>query len=387
MTSLRLTAPVSLTVMGEQTGEPHQGRPITDLVNRARHACDTAGPASGDRPTARELDEISGSIRAALRSGDAEAAESSELIALLARLARTRATQLRESGHEGLQRLAEIYEQLGRLRTHSSVDALLDAAPAAALVCCPFDRIFVSRVHGDSWTVRSHSGPDRAIRTSTSDPRHVSLPLGDHAEGRVVHLGRALLAGNGRTVANPKFRKLTRGSLFAIAPVVSAGQVAALMHADRVPPSPIADHELRQLSAFAQGLGLHLDACRLRRVLNGQRDRLEATMATAPGQSEQWLPILQDPAADAVDPGPGDHSVDGGRSMIALVLSPRELEVMALVARGFRNAQIAERLVVSEATIKSHVSRSMRKLRVSNRTQAIARYLSLTTGKDPTCPA
>ncbi len=58
-------------------------------------------------------------------------------------------------------------------------------------------------------------------------------------------------------------------------------------------------------------------------------------------------------------------------------LTPRELEVVALLARGLRNAQIAERLVVSEKTIDHHVSAILRKLEVRTRGEAGAKAAEL----------
>ena len=52
-------------------------------------------------------------------------------------------------------------------------------------------------------------------------------------------------------------------------------------------------------------------------------------------------------------------------------LTDREREVMALVAAGLSNEEIAERLVVSPATAKTHVSRAMVKLRARDRAQLV----------------
>jgi DNA-binding NarL/FixJ family response regulator len=53
-------------------------------------------------------------------------------------------------------------------------------------------------------------------------------------------------------------------------------------------------------------------------------------------------------------------------------LTPRELEVMTLVATGLSNDEIAERFVISRATVKTHVSRALGKLAVRDRAQLVA---------------
>ena len=59
------------------------------------------------------------------------------------------------------------------------------------------------------------------------------------------------------------------------------------------------------------------------------------------------------------------------------VLSRRELEVMEMIATGAKNSEIADRFVISQNTVKSHVSQILKKLAVANRTEAAYRYTEL----------
>jgi len=62
----------------------------------------------------------------------------------------------------------------------------------------------------------------------------------------------------------------------------------------------------------------------------------------------------------------------GGGTARRLPLSPREQEVLSLVARGLTNIQIAKSLYLSPTTVKGHISMILRKLGVANRVQATA---------------
>lgn len=56
-------------------------------------------------------------------------------------------------------------------------------------------------------------------------------------------------------------------------------------------------------------------------------------------------------------------------------LTKRELEVLKMLLKGYHNPEISEKLCISEHTAKAHVSSIYHKLNVSNRVQAIVKYL------------
>ena len=71
-------------------------------------------------------------------------------------------------------------------------------------------------------------------------------------------------------------------------------------------------------------------------------------------------------------------SQDEQRSQVRTdhTLSPREVEVMALIARGRNNGQIAAELFLSEKTVKNHVNHIFAKLGVDARAQAVSWWLA-----------
>jgi DNA-binding NarL/FixJ family response regulator len=94
---------------------------------------------------------------------------------------------------------------------------------------------------------------------------------------------------------------------------------------------------------------------------------VSAIRATAAGEAELSPDIVARMVQEFVSrPRPGTV-----RPSELDELTDRELDVLRLVARGLSNAEIAERLVLGEATVRTHVSRILAKLRLRDRTQAV----------------
>lgn len=99
--------------------------------------------------------------------------------------------------------------------------------------------------------------------------------------------------------------------------------------------------------------------------------RIEAAI-TAVLEGEVWLP-------DDIELQ--EHPLGGEEADIAAslaALTPHQFRVLLMLAEGLMNKQIAYHLGVSEATIKAHVTAILRKLKVTNRTQAVLAMQKLT---------
>lgn len=160
---------------------------------------------------------------------------------------------------------------------------------------------------------------------------------------------------------------------YIVAPIVHAGRVVGLIHADRDPSGPpLTDLDRELLWLFATGLGWALRDAAVAHyydtpsgiagtpsdVVESRLASLVHDLATGPGgwAEGEMPPVLDDRLSQ---------------------LTPREREVLVLLASGASNNAIAATLVVSEATVKTHVRGVLRKLDVANRTEAVACYHAL----------
>jgi len=94
---------------------------------------------------------------------------------------------------------------------------------------------------------------------------------------------------------------------------------------------------------------------------------------------EEVLSALRTVAAGGAVFGPrvAQQVLSGGARSSSGDLTPREAEVLALLARGSSNVEIAEELAISLKTVQNHVSQVLAKMQVSDRTQAAFRARGL----------
>jgi NarL family two-component system response regulator LiaR len=105
----------------------------------------------------------------------------------------------------------------------------------------------------------------------------------------------------------------------------------------------------------AGALGYHLKDSRPEELIQAIRQVSRGEASLHPRIARKVLDELSRPADQPPTPDP---------------LTPREVEVLQLVAGGLENAEIAEKLVITEATVRTHVSNITSKLHVASRTQA-----------------
>lgn len=166
----------------------------------------------------------------------------------------------------------------------------------------------------------------------------------------------------------------------------------------QVPPPPaVRVRGLRPTGELLEAVGLQGSAgTRIARLSGGQRRRLavalgvqgrpelvfldEPTTGMDPVARRQFWQLVRDLRADGTTvlrgetvlaPPVASRLLSRMRAPAPEAPTPRELEVLAGVARGLTNAQIGRELLIGEATVKTHLLRVLAKLGVYDRTRAV----------------
>jgi DNA-binding NarL/FixJ family response regulator len=157
------------------------------------------------------------------------------------------------------------------------------------------------------------------------------------------------------------------------------GRVIGFLHADCFYAGRDVDALDRDtIWAFAEGFGYAIERTILLERLRAQRRSIREMVAT----TDRVLGELADADLDLAGVA-GDGDPLGRTTAVAVgngqpfdgLLTRRELQVIDLMAAGASNVEIANRLVISEGTVKSHVKHILRKLHAGNRAEAVSRYL------------
>ena len=287
--------------------------------------------------------------------------------------------------HERLDRLEAVEAGLAPLRWVHDPDELLAKVCEAVVHCCGFDRAMLSRVEDSTWRPwKSYAvgdrTPERTFRAWMGTTPEIPL---EHMllESEMVRRHAPAMVTE-PDVDGRVFRPMVDASglkSYVAAPLMPTGRVIGFLHAD-YETAVVEKLDRDILWAFAEGFGQIFERAVLLGRLRDQREQVRRAMETV----EQ---VLDDLASAEIELAAGSRSATPAPrrltsatpgSRIDSLLTPRELEVLGLMATGATNSRIAEQLVISDGTVKSHVKRILRKLRAANRAEAIARYLRLT---------
>jgi DNA-binding CsgD family transcriptional regulator len=281
-----------------------------------------------------------------------------------------------------------VHAALGRLRAEASTPAeLVAAAPRLVCEACGFSRSLISRVHGSRWK------PDMVWSDPAVVPADVRASFERYVEETEIPLEHLLLEAElarrrrPALVSDPLTDERTfKGIIVAsgtdgyvVAPIQPTGSVIGFLHADRLGQGRSVDARDREnLWMFAEHFGLLYERLVLVGRLEQQRVRLKEALREAGRHiDEACTAEIELTREEPLGHEGTRRRPSAARGVGAGRLTERETEVLELLAEGHSNGEIARLLVVSEATIKSHLARVLRKLGARTRAEAVARYLHL----------
>ncbi|HRP73958.1 MAG TPA: response regulator transcription factor [Rhodocyclaceae bacterium] len=160
-----------------------------------------------------------------------------------------------------------------------------------------------------------------------------------------------------------------------------SGRETARMITKEVPESHVlmltvsedADDLLETLRAGASGYLLK----------NIAADTLIAAIRTAAHGESVVSPEMMAKLLKSVGADPGRGTLTDAKTAHRDKLTPREREILAFIARGQSNKEIARELAVAESTVKIHVQNMLRKLNLSSRVQAAVYAVEHGIGQSP----
>lgn len=312
----------------------------------------------------------------------------SQLVALLTKIGHLQLAVAEAQATQKHGRYAATRNALSRLHGVDSVEQMLERAPAE-LCRCGFDRAIVSRVEESMWWVESvhvKGDPEWAseiARVGRAHPVHIDHML---IESEVMRRRAPVLvrdAQNDRRT-NAAIGQASLSRSYVAAPIMPDGRIIGLLHADcYVSRRHVDDEDLAVLWMFAEAFGYAFQRTALSERLRAARNEIQRMVrgiATAAddlctARTELGRP---QPQADGVTAPPPIAASLAANSSIESLLSRREIEVVALMSQGKSNGAIATHLVISEGTVKTHVKHILRKLKASNRAEAVFRYMRMT---------
>jgi LuxR family transcriptional regulator, regulator of acetate metabolism len=299
--------------------------------------------------------------------------ELSRVLAELHQLQRERIEQGYLRRADGLERVGEALRRLGEL---GSPAGMITRSAEQLGAGSEFDRVLVSRVE-DARLSRLAVWPAQAGESESEGGGEGPLvalgyPLIDAEVAQRQEAAIVVVADSGPR-ALPYIAQALGWDSYVVAPVALGGRTVGLVHAGRGSGPPLDELDRDVAALYADGLGQAFERAVLREKLQRQSRQLHSAGRWINGRLLE-LSSAQTPRSA----GP----VAGGDAALAELLTPRELEVLRLIARGQSNRAIAATLLLREGTVKYHVKNILRKLQSRSRTEAVSRYMRLYAGAE-----
>jgi DNA-binding CsgD family transcriptional regulator len=282
--------------------------------------------------------------------------------------------------------LAGVESALGRMRCMNTAAELIESVCSEIVRSCGFSRAMLSRVADATWMPwMAHFGHREISDSDREWMSNTRIPLNTMTlERALLMTHQAAFAANAREDprTSKTFVKEVGTSSYAAAPIMPAGRVVGFLHADHFRSSrPVDEVDCYVLGAFADEFGRVYERVVLLERLRGQRDHVRETLRAAEtimdNLARAELELARQADERELIGAAATVAMAGDPSPLDELLTPREREVIALIVSGQSNSAIAERLVISEGTVKSHVKQILRKLGAVNRSEVIARYLGM----------
>jgi DNA-binding CsgD family transcriptional regulator len=285
---------------------------------------------------------------------------------------------------DALERVQEGVRGLGEV---GSAAGILDRSSDGLGDNSDFDRVVVSSIrdgalHVESAWYRGDRGAAEALLAALRDsPMRLDYPLvEEELAGRHGSALVSLPEAKGRI--DSVWASALGWTSYAVATLALGGTTVGFVHADCQASGRALDAIDREaLEAYAEGLAAVFERAVLRGRLRGHRGELRGAVDWMNARLSRLSDASVAATTGGADGAPGlaAESLPEAAELDEL-LTPRELEVLRLMARGNTNLAIAKALVVAEGTVKYHVKNILRKLRAANRADAVARYERMTAG-------
>jgi DNA-binding CsgD family transcriptional regulator len=271
-----------------------------------------------------------------------------------------------------------LAHSVARMRSLRTEEDLAEQICEEACRACGSDRTLFAWIGEGIWL------PYRHLRAGTGpahSPPAAAEPLsGLPIEQTVIESRQTSRISSADDRPRPvAIRQLMRRSSFAIAPVLVEDSVIGLIYAAESASSPWHDRDLTsRLDRFADCIGRYFELTMQLRHLDAQSARMRqglSSLEQAVTAADTSVDLVQLVGREQAGPATtGKDPLTPPLVRFDNEFTPRERDVMTLLAVGLNNKEIGEQLAIAESTVKSHLQQMLRKAGAVNRSELIGQF-------------